>query len=159
MTESRPFNLLMVDDSAADIRLMLEAIRLSGLDTLALPHYSSTWPEAFHILESNYEKGVNFHLILLDLNLPKVDGREILNSIRQNERYARLPVIIVTNSDYGKDISDCFSLGAHAYLEKPSDFNQLIDFFVAVKRSLEFTQRACASEIQKNYNQLRTLQH
>ena len=42
MTEYRPFNLLMVDDSAADIRLMLEAIRLSGLDTLALPHYSST---------------------------------------------------------------------------------------------------------------------
>ena len=159
MTEYRPFNLLMVDDSVADIRLMLEAIRLSGLDTLASSHYSSTWPEAFDTLESNYENGVHFHLMLLDLNLPKVDGREILNTIRQNERYASLPVIIVTNSDYGKDISDCFSLGAHAYLEKPSDFNHLVDFFVAVRQSLELTHRACALEIQKNYHQLRTLQH
>ena len=159
MSESRPFNLLMVDDSVADIRLMLEAIRLSGLDAVAASHYSTTWPEAFQILESNHEKGIHFHLLLVDLNLPKVNGRDILNSIRQNERYASLPVIIVTNSDYGKDISDCFSLGAHAYLEKPSDFNQLIDFFVAVRQSLEVMHRASASEIQKSYHQLRTTQH
>ena len=157
MSEYRPFNLLMVDDSAADIRLMLEAIRLSGLETLATPHFATTWADAFHILESNHDLGVHFHLMLLDLNLPKVNGRDILNIIRQNKRYASIPVIIVTNSDYGKDISDCFSLGAQAYLEKPSDFNQLIDFFVAVRGSLEYMQYASASEIQKSYQPLRTV--
>jgi CheY-like chemotaxis protein len=158
MNEIHPYHLLMIDDSTPDIRLMEEAISIVGLDKIVSTYCSNTWPEALDILESNHENGIAFDLVLLDLNLHKINGREILKSIRTNVRFASLPVFILTNSNNRSDVSDCLNLRASAYFEKPIDFNRLVDFFDAVKQSLNLVHRISVSQIQRNYPELKTLE-
>ena len=65
-------------------------------------------------------------IILLDLNLPKVDGREVLQAIRENERTRTIPVVVMTTSTEPIDIDGCYALGANSYIQKPVDFEQFV---------------------------------
>jgi len=71
-------------------------------------------------------------LILLDLNMPGVDGREALREIRNNPSYSSIPVIMLTTSESREDISNCYELGANSYMCKPTDFTDLMSHLEAL---------------------------
>ncbi len=148
-------NLLMIEDNPADVRLMIEAIREAELDTMVTTRYAYDGDEAFSLLESGYNTSVPFSMIMLDLNMPKVNGKELLARIKGDTRFAGIPVFIMTNSDYKYDMIDCYNLRADAYIQKPTDFKRLIDFFISVRRSLEINQRLSVFQIEKRYDEMR----
>lgn len=75
------------------------------------------------------------HLILLDLNLPKIDGLEVLRRIRANEKLKRLPVVVMTSSKQYSDLEKCYELGANSYIRKPVDF---LEFSEAIKGLINY---------------------
>ena len=148
-------NLLMIEDNPADVRLMIEAIREAGLNEMITTRYAYDGEEALELLNSAHKVGDPFHMIMLDLNMPKVNGKELLAKIKSHEHLANIPVFIMTNSDYKNDMIDCYNLRADAYIQKPTDFKRLIDFFVAVKHSLDVNQRLSVFQIEKVYEEMR----
>jgi chemotaxis family two-component system response regulator Rcp1 len=155
MTPLDSCNLLMIEDNPADVRLMIEAIREAGLYDLVTTRYAYDGEEALSILESGENIGEPFHMIMLDLNMPKVNGKELLSKIKKDTRFTFIPVFIMTNSDYKNDMIDCYNLKADAYIQKPTDFKRLIDFFISVKLSLELNQRLSVFQIEKHYEEMR----
>jgi len=145
----------MIEDNPADVRLMIEAIREAELDQLATSRYAYDGDEALAILDSAYNVGESFHMILLDLNMPKINGKELLGRIKGDARFADIPVFIMTNSDYKHDMIDCYKLQANAYIQKPTDFKRLIDFFIAVKKSLELNHRLSVFQIEMSYEEMK----
>jgi DNA-binding response OmpR family regulator len=86
--------------------------------------------------------------------MPKVSGREVLEKIKTDPDLESTPVIIVTNSDYKKDMIECYKTGADGYLQKPADFKKLVDFFTSVKRSIEVRNKLSIFYIEKVYDEL-----
>jgi len=148
-------NLLMIEDNPADVRLMIEAIREAGLTDMVTTHYAYDGDEAMTLMDSAHNINDPFHMIMLDLNMPKVNGKELLSRIKSDERFEHIPVFIMTNSDYKNDMIDCYNLRADAYIQKPTDFKRLIDFFISVKRSLEVNHRLSVFQIEKHYEDMR----
>ncbi len=106
-------------------------------------HVVSDGVEALRFLrrEGEYAQAPRPHLVLLDLNLPRKDGREVLQEIKQDEDLARIPVVVLTTSEAEEDVIRSYQLHANAYVTKPVDFDQFIkvvqqidDFFVTVVR-------------------------
>jgi two-component system, chemotaxis family, response regulator Rcp1 len=130
-----PMQVLLVEDSPGDIRLTLEAFRDANPD-LQL-HTAADGAEAMAFLR---RKGVHAdaprpELILLDLNMPKMDGREVLAEIKGDESLKLIPTVILTTSEAETDVLKCFELQANSYLLKPVD---LTAFEVLVKSINDF---------------------
>ena len=154
MNMNRLYNLLMVEDNPADVRLMIEAIREAELTDMVVARYAYDGDEAMNILKTSQILGESFDMILLDLNMPKVNGKELLAKIKSNDIFSDIKVFIMTNSDYKHDMLDCYKLKADAYIQKPSDFRRLIDFFVCVKRSIEMNNRLSVFQIERSYEEM-----
>ena len=154
MNMNRLYNLLMVEDNPADVRLMIEAIREAELTDMLVARYAYDGDEAMNILKTSQIIGESFDMILLDLNMPKVNGKELLAKIKSNDIFSEIKVFIMTNSDYKHDMLDCYKLKADAYIQKPSDFRRLIDFFVCVKRSIEMNNRLSVFQIERSYEEM-----
>jgi CheY-like chemotaxis protein len=120
-------DILLVEDSPADAELTLRALRKGKVAN------SITWvKDGAEALEFIFRNGAyagrpeqNPKLILLDLKLPKVDGIEVLRRIKADERTRVIPVVMVTSSAEGRDISESYKLGVNSYLVKPVDFDQI----------------------------------
>jgi two-component system, chemotaxis family, response regulator Rcp1 len=135
----RPIDILLVEDNPADVRLTREALKEAKvLNTL---HVAQDGMAALAFLrqEGKYAQSPRPDLILLDLNLPKRDGREVLGEIKQDERLRRIPVVVLTTSRAEEDIVRTYDLHANAYVTKPVDLNQFLkviqsieDFWLAV---------------------------
>ena len=147
-------NLLMIEDNPADVRLMIEAIQEAKLSEMIVSRYAYDGDEAMAILNSADKLGETFHMILLDLNMPKISGKELLARLKSDERFASIPVFIMTNSDYKNDMIDCYRLNADAYIQKPTDFKRLIDFFIAIRQSLEMNSSLSPFHIEKSYEEM-----
>jgi len=138
-TTLRAIEILMVEDNPGDVRLTREALKggkvwnqlhvvedgVAALDFLhrRAPHADAPRPD----------------LILLDLNLPRVDGREVLQEIKSDPELRRIPVVVLTTSQADEDIVRSYNLHANAYVTKPVDFDRFIaavrqidEFFVSV---------------------------
>jgi len=125
-TAVRPINILLVEDNPGDVRLVIEALRESkvfvsiavakdGLEALDVlykrpPHEETPCPD----------------IILLDLNLPRMDGREFLEVIKNTPELKRIPVVILTTSSAEQDILKAYDLHANCYITKPVDLDQFI---------------------------------
>jgi two-component system, chemotaxis family, response regulator Rcp1 len=111
--------VLLVEDSPGDVRLTREAF--AGTNSLARLSVASDGVEAMAILnnEPPHANAPRPDLILLDLNLPKMDGREVLAHIKDNERLKTIPTVILTTSDAASDIVKSYELQANCYLIKP----------------------------------------
>ncbi|MEO8457181.1 MAG: response regulator [Chloroflexota bacterium] len=127
-----PLQILLVEDSPGDVRLTKEAFRDAG-KTVEL-HVAVDGVEAMQFLrkEGAHADAPRPDFILLDLNLPKMDGREVLALIKQDESLRSIPTVILTTSDAEADIVHSYQLRANCYLSKPVQLEQ----FEAIVRSI-----------------------
>ncbi|TJY60883.1 response regulator [Sinimarinibacterium sp. CAU 1509] len=133
--------ILLVEDNPADLRLTQEVLRMA-----AFPHQlmvARDGEQALHMLHrrSGYEEGLLPDLILLDLNLPRLDGREVLREIKNDSQLRRIPVMVLSTSKAERDVQACYDAHANCYVAKPVDlmeFTRLIelvrDFWFGVVR-------------------------
>lgn len=132
-TATAPIEVLLVEDSPADVRLTREA--LSEARVRNNVHVAVDGVDALDFLHrrGKHSKAPSPDLILLDLNLPRKDGREVLEDIKRDDRLKRIPVVILTTSQSEQDILDSYQLNANAYVAKPVDLEQ----FLSAVRSIE----------------------
>jgi CheY-like chemotaxis protein len=131
--QSKVVDILLVEDNEGDARLAMEAMRDSKIRNNM--HHISDGEEAIAFLrkEGKYSKVPRPDLILLDLNLPKKDGRQVLAEIKNDDELKRIPVVILTVSSAEEDILKTYNLHANCYITKPIDLSQ----FMKVVRSVE----------------------
>lgn len=129
----RPVEILLIEDNPGDVRLTQEAFKESDLQNHLT--VASDGIEALTILERSgpYENAVRPDLILLDLNLPRMDGREVLTRIKNSPHLKCIPVVVLTTSSAETDVLQAYRLHANCYVTKPVDFNR----FLRVIRSIE----------------------
>lgn len=126
--------VLLVEDNPGDIRLMQEAMREGPVQNTL--HVVRDGVEALAFLRHNgvYSDVPRPDLILLDLNLPKKDGREVLAEIKRDPLLRRIPVVILTTSNADNDIVQSYDLHANCYLTKPMDLEQFLGIVQAIER-------------------------
>ncbi len=117
--QGAPIEVLLVEDSPGDVRLTQEAFREA--DVSIRLHVAADGLEAMAFLrkEGVYAQAPRPDLILLDLNLPRMDGREVLASIKEDEGLKSIPTVILTTSEAEADIAKSYQLQANCYLSKP----------------------------------------
>ena len=128
-----PIEVLLVEDNPADVRLTEEVLKEGRiLNNVSVVHDGV---EAMACMrhEDGYADMPEFDLVLLDLNLPKMDGREVLAAMREDPVLSRVPVIVLTTSSDEADVLKAYDLHANCYITKPVK----LDDFVGVLRSIE----------------------
>jgi CheY-like chemotaxis protein len=123
---SKPVEILLVEDNPGDVRLTMEALQEGKVYNQL--HVASDGVEALAFMrrEGRYAEAPRPDLILLDLNLPKKDGREVLEEIKNDPDLRRIPVVILTTSQAEQDILKSYNLHANCYITKPVDLEQFI---------------------------------
>ena len=129
----RPIETLLVEDNEGDVRLIIEALRESKVCNHLDVVKDGIEAMSFLRREGAYTDVSRPDLILLDLNLPRKDGREVLAEIKADEDLRRIPVVILTTSEAEEDVLKAYNLYANCYITKPVDLNQ----FLKVVRSIE----------------------
>ncbi|MEI8202714.1 MAG: response regulator [Bacteroidota bacterium] len=129
----KPIEILMVDDNRGDIRLAMEAIKDAKVTNNIHVVYDGIEAMAFLRKEGIYAEMPRPDIILLDLNMPRKDGREVLEEIKTDPELKRIPVVILTVSQAEEDIIKSYDLHANCYISKPVDLDQ----FVKIVKSLE----------------------
>jgi chemotaxis family two-component system response regulator Rcp1 len=129
----KPIEILLVEDSPGDVDLAREA--LAGTKIRNTLHVAGDGEEAMAFLhrKGKYANAPRPGLILLDLNLPRKDGRQVLNEIKSNDDLKRIPVVILTISREEEDVLRSYNLHANCYITKPIDLSQ----FLKVVKSIE----------------------
>jgi len=128
-----PIEILLVEDNPGDVRLTQEALKGGKVSNNLHVVEDGEQAMAFLRRKGNYAGSVRPDLILLDLNLPKKDGREVLREIKSDNDLKRIPVVILTTSSAEEDIFKTYSDYANCYITKPIGFDQ----FISVVRSIE----------------------
>lgn len=133
MISTMPIEILLVEDSPGDVRLTQEALK--GAKVLNHLHVVNDGEQAMNYLKKlpPYEEMPTPDLILLDLNLPRKDGREVLEEIKNDPILHFIPVVVLTTSAAEQDILKTYNLHANCYIVKPVDLDQ----FIEVIRSIE----------------------
>ena len=132
-SQPMPIDILLVEDNAGDVRLTQEVLKGSKVRNNLI--VASNGQEALTCLrkQGKYKGSPRPDLILLDLNLPVMDGREVLEKIKDDAELKRIPVVILTTSKAEEDILKTYNLHANCYVTKPVDLDQ----FIKVVKSLE----------------------
>lgn len=133
MNSHKPINILLVEDNEGDIYLTVEAFKDGKFKNQI--NVVRNGEEAIQYLfkEGTYSDAVTPDLILLDINLPKVDGKEVLRLIKNDETLRSIPVVILTTSSAEKDIIDSYNGHANCYILKPVK----LESFLSVVQSIE----------------------
>ena len=131
MTAGRLINILLVEDNPADVRLTEEALKETA-NALARLHVATDGAEALEFLhrEGEYARAPRPDLMLLDLNLPRVDGREVLARVKGDPDLRRIPVVVLTTSPSEDDILHAYNQHVNSYIRKPVDLDE---FFTVLK--------------------------
>lgn len=135
MTEAvRPIEILMVEDNPGDVRLTREALK--GGKVLNQLHVVEDGVAALDYLYRRppYEDAARPDLILLDLNLPKMDGRQVLATIKADETLKLIPVVVLTTSQAEEDVLRAYRLSANCYVTKPVDLHQFNRIVQAIEQ-------------------------
>jgi two-component system, chemotaxis family, response regulator Rcp1 len=128
-----PVEILLVEDNPGDVRLTKEALREGKVYNNL--HWAKDGVEALEFLrrEGKHAKAPRPDIILLDLNLPKKDGREVLEIIKGDEQLKYIPVVVLTTSKAEEDVVKSYALHANCYVTKPVDLEK----FIVVVRSID----------------------
>ena len=134
-TSGRPIEILLIEDNPGDVRLTVEALRESKIQNRL--HNAKDGMEAVAFLrrKGEYADAPRPDLILLDLNLPKMNGPEVLAEIKEDTALKHIPVVILTGSKDTDDITKTYNLHANCYVTKPIDLEQ---FIMVVKSVRDF---------------------
>lgn len=132
-TNLQPIDILLVEDNPGDVRLTIEALKEAKVMNKLATVSDGVEALAYLKRQAKYAHASRPDLILLDLNLPKKDGREVLGEIKKDPALKRIPVVILTTSKAEADILKSYDLHANCYITKPVDLDQ----FIKVVRSIE----------------------
>jgi CheY-like chemotaxis protein len=127
MPEREPVEILLAEDNPGDVKLTRKALEKGRLANNL--HVVNDGVETMQFLlgEGEYEGRPRPDLVLLDLNMPRKDGREVLEEIKEHRKLKRIPVVVLTSSEAEEDVLRSYDLHANAYLTKPVDFDGFID--------------------------------
>ena len=131
--EGRPVKILLVEDNPGDVRLTKEALKEGKVSINLSVVGDGVEAMAFLRREGEYADAIRPDMILLDLNLPKKSGREVLQEVKADPNLRRIPVVILTTSGAERDVADTYDLHANCYITKPVDLGQ----FIKVAKSIE----------------------
>ena len=133
--DRKRLHILLIEDNPGDVRMMTEL--LSETEISSELHISMDGADAIDFLKrrGSHNLAIQPDFIILDLNLPKKNGREVLAEIKQDERLRKIPVIILSSSDADNDVSYCYNMQANCYINKPHD---LFNYMHVVKSISEF---------------------
>jgi chemotaxis family two-component system response regulator Rcp1 len=138
---ARPVDILLVEDNPGDVRLTQEAFREGKVRNRLSVVGDGVEVMSFLRRQKGHEKAPRPDLILLDLNLPRKDGREVLAELKDDPDLKRIPVVVLTTSKAEEDVLRTYNLHANCYITKPVDFGQLMtvvkaidDFWLTVVR-------------------------
>jgi two-component system, chemotaxis family, response regulator Rcp1 len=125
--------ILLVEDNPGDVRLTREALKEAKFRNKVEVVGDGVEALAYLRQEGQYSGAMRPHLIMLDLNLPRMDGREVLAAIKKDADLRRIPVVVLSSSEAETDIARAYELHANAYVTKPVD----IDHFLQVVKAIE----------------------
>lgn len=132
-TATDSIEILLVEDSPGDVRLTVETLKEGNIQN----RLNIVWDgvEAMDYLRKrgNFVNATTPNLILLDLNLPRKDGREVLAEIKSDDDLKRIPVVVLSTSDDIRDVTESYNLHANCYIKKPVNLNE----FIEVLKSIE----------------------
>ncbi len=129
----KSINILLVEDNPADVRLTQEVLKEGKINNKLNVVYDGEEAIQYLHKEGPFADAELPDIILLDLNLPKIDGREVLEHIKKDDNLKRIPVIVLTTSDAQADILKMYENHANCYITKPVDFDE----FISVVKSIE----------------------
>ncbi|APZ93457.1 response regulator [Fuerstiella marisgermanici] len=141
MTQDRCHEILLVEDSPSDAMLAMQGLSESSFASRV--SHAKDGVEALAMLrrEDPHSDCPRPDLIFLDLNMPRKDGRQVLNELRRDSDLTKIPVVVLSTSADETDIHDCYGLGSNSYIVKPVE---LQDFFHALERTQDYWFRTCA---------------
>ena len=119
------YNILLVDDDPEDRMIMYDG--LNELGASANIRFAESGETAFALLNEGFLKGIIPRLVVLDLNIPKMNGTQILKFLKEDQRFKNIPVIIYSTSINPLEKQRCLQLGAHSYIIKPVSFREGVD--------------------------------
>ena len=128
-----PVEILLVEDNPGDVRLTQEALKESKVTNNLSVAEDGVEALAFLKREGKYADAPRPDLLLLDLNLPKKDGRELIEEIKADENLRRIPVVVLTTSKAEEDIIRMYDQHANCYITKPIDFDQFINVIKSIE--------------------------
>ena len=138
---SLEIEILLVDDNPADVRLTIEALKKAKLNNHLSIAEDGVEAMAFLRREGPYQGAPRPDLVLLDLNMPRKNGREVLEEVKSDEDLKTIPVVVLTCSDAEQDVLKSYRLNANCYVTKPVDFFQFMkvvkvieDFWMCIVR-------------------------
>jgi len=141
MPEQKVIDVLLVEDDPGDVLMTREAFEHNKVRNRLSVVADGVSALQFLRKEGEHTDAPTPDLVLLDLNLPRMDGREVLEAMKSDERMRSIPVVVLTTSEAEEDVVRSYSLHANAYVTKPVDFDRFIDvvrqideFFVEVVR-------------------------
>jgi CheY-like chemotaxis protein len=126
-----PHSILQVEDNPADVRLFKEALGES--DTPYSLQTADDGEKALELIFNGYGRATRPDVIILDLNLPKLSGHEVLRAIKQNKRTRSVPVIVLSSSSARNDVQTAYDPSANCYLQKPNDLDDLFRIVSAIE--------------------------
>jgi CheY-like chemotaxis protein len=139
--QPRPVEILLVEDDPGDVLMTREALEDHEVPTSLSVVSNGEDAIAYLRRQGRFSDAVSPDLVLLDLNLPRRNGREVLSDIKGDPELRRIPVVVLTTSDSQEDVHAAYDLHANAYVRKPVDYEQFAsavrsidDFFVGVVR-------------------------
>lgn len=128
-----PIEILLVEDNPGDVRLTVEVLGNGKIHNNLSVVNDGVEALSFLYRNDNYSEAKRPDLILLDLNLPKKDGHEVLAEIKTDKQLRRIPVVVLATSKAEKDILKVYDLSANCYIIKPVDLDQFIEVVKAIE--------------------------
>jgi len=132
ISHARPIEILLIEDSSTDVLLAQEALDVAKMRNTLSVVKDGVEAMAYLRKEGQYSNVQRPDLILLDLNLPRKDGREVLAEIKAADEFKCIPVVVLTTSRAQEDVLNAYGLHANCYITKPVDFEQFANVVRAI---------------------------
>jgi len=132
-SDARPIEILLVEDSPSDTDLTLEALKDFKVRNNVSVVEDGVLALQFLRRQPPYADAPRPDLIMLDLNLPRKDGREVLAELKADESLKTIPIVVLTTSRAEQDVLRAYQLNANCYINKPVDFNQFLDVVKSIE--------------------------